>query len=88
LRTLTGHVARANPVGRSADGREALVIFQGANACISPSWYPTKATAGMAVPTFDDVVVHARGIVRAGVVTGLRGLKASLMADLVERGTR
>ena len=60
--TLRCHVARANPVWR--DHRldtEALVIFQGAQAYISPSWYETKKQSGEVVPTYNYAVVHASG---------------------------
>lgn len=45
--TLRGHVARANPIWReTSPGAEALVIFQGPDTYISPSWYPRSAHAG------------------------------------------
>ena len=63
--TLRGHVARANPVWRQASpGAEALVIFQGPDTYISPSWYPTKRTTGKVVPTWNYAVVHAHGVPR------------------------
>jgi transcriptional regulator len=60
--TLRGHVARANPVWRdhSAD-IDALVIFQGPQVYISPSWYVTKNQTGEVVPTYNYAVVHAYG---------------------------
>lgn len=59
---LQGHVARANPLWRevSPDG-EVLVIFQGPQHYISPSWYATKAETGKVVPTWNYAVVHAYG---------------------------
>jgi transcriptional regulator len=68
LGTLRAHVARANPVWRSMVGPSALpslVIFQGAEAYISPSWYPSKHADGKAVPTWNYAVVHVRGTPRA-----------------------
>jgi transcriptional regulator len=60
--TLTGHVARANPHGRHlASGVASLAIFQGADAYVSPSWYPSKHEHGKAVPTWNYVAVHAYG---------------------------
>lgn len=60
--TLVGHVARANPVWRSfSRDRDSLVIFQGVNSYITPSWYPSKREHGKAVPTWNYVVVHAYG---------------------------
>ena len=59
--TLLAHMARANPQWRDfADGREALVIFQGAHAYISPAWYETMPS----VPTWNYAVVHAYGVPR------------------------
>ena len=64
--TLRGHVARANPIWREyAAGSDALVIFQGPDSFISPSWYPTKRETGAVVPTWNYIVVHAHGRVRA-----------------------
>ena len=63
--TLHGHVARANPVWRDArTDAEALVIFQGADRYISPSWYASKQETQKAVPTWNYVVVHAHGPLR------------------------
>jgi transcriptional regulator len=60
--TLRGHVARSNPVWNDfLDMTEALVIFQGAETYISPSWYPTKLETGKVVPTWNYIVVHAYG---------------------------
>lgn len=64
--TLCGHVARANSVWKHFGGRvEALAIFQGPHAYITPSWYPSKETHGRAVPTWNYAVVHAYGAPRA-----------------------
>jgi transcriptional regulator len=64
--SLLGHVARANPLWRGINGEtEALVIFQGANSYISPSWYPSKQAHGKVVPTWNYAVVHAHGRIRA-----------------------
>ena len=60
--TLRGHVARANPMWRDLQtGFEALVIFHGPDAYISPSWYATKQESGKVVPTWNYAVVHAYG---------------------------
>ena len=40
---------------------EALVIFQGAQGYVTPSWYATKAETGKVVPTWNYLVVHAYG---------------------------
>ena len=58
---LRGHVARANPVWKSRRDGEALAIFLGPHAYVSPNWYPSKAETGKAVPTWNYITVHARG---------------------------
>jgi len=60
---LRGHVARANPVWKKAKG-QALAIFLGPHAYVSPNWYPSKAETGKAVPTWNYITVHARGHIR------------------------
>ena len=66
LGTLRGHVARANPVWReAATDVPSLVVFQGPDAYVSPSWYPSKAEHGKVVPTWNYVMVQARGRLRA-----------------------
>ena len=63
--TLLAHVARANPVWQElSEGAEVLVVFQGPQAYISPNWYASKAETGKAVPTWNYVMVQARGRVR------------------------
>ena len=65
LGTLRGHVARANPVWRTASRDvEALAIFQGPDHYVSPAWYPTKRETGKVVPTWNYAVVHAHGPLR------------------------
>ena len=62
---LEGHLARANPHHALArDGTEALVIFAGPDAYVTPNWYPGKATHGREVPTWNYVAVHAYGTLR------------------------
>lgn len=62
--TLRAHVARANPVWRDGAG-DALVLFQGPEIYVTPSWYPTKRESGKVVPTWNYVAVHAYGRLRA-----------------------
>jgi transcriptional regulator len=59
---LRGHVARANPVWKAGAG-EALAIFLGPHAYVSPNWYPSKAETGKVVPTWNYITVHARGAI-------------------------
>ncbi|WP_309384820.1 FMN-binding negative transcriptional regulator [Paludisphaera borealis] len=53
---LFGHMARANPQWRQAGG-EALAVFSGPHAYVSPTWYEEEGT----VPTWNYVAVHAYG---------------------------
>lgn len=58
---LLAHLARANP-HRSLTGEgEALVVFSGADAYVSPTWYPSKAVDGRQVPTWNYEAVHVYG---------------------------
>jgi transcriptional regulator len=60
--TLVGHLARYNPQWQvPADGADALVVFQGPHAYVSPSWYPGKREDPRQVPTWDYLAVEARG---------------------------
>lgn len=60
--TLRAHVAKANDqVAALQAGAETLVVFQGPEAYITPSWYPSKKEHGRVVPTWNYVVVQARG---------------------------
>ena len=63
--TLRGHVARANPLWRTAAGQPVLAVFTGPQAYVTPSWYPSKATTHQVVPTWNYTVVHAHGRLRA-----------------------
>ena len=58
---LYGHVARANPQWQSPPTAEAMAIFMGPDAYISPSWYANKPVDGKVVPTWNYVAVHAYG---------------------------
>jgi transcriptional regulator len=59
---LRAHVARANPLWKQ-DGAQALVLFQGPAAYVSPQCHGHEAGA-MVVPTWDYAVVHAHGTLR------------------------
>jgi transcriptional regulator len=62
LGQLRCHVARANPQWRDSDfAKPAIAMFMGADAYVSPSWYPSKREHGKAVPTWNYVTVCARG---------------------------
>lgn len=75
--TLRAHLARANPQCEDlADGQEALVIFQGPHAYVSPSSYETHPS----VPTWDYAVVHAYGVPRIVDAEALYGILSDLVA--------
>jgi transcriptional regulator len=57
--TLYGHLASINPHAKATG--EALAIFQGPEAYITPSWYATKRETEKVVPTWNYVAVHAAG---------------------------
>jgi len=60
--TLRGHLARANPQWKEMGaGKTALAILLGADAYISPAWYPTKKASGKVVPTWNYLAIHATG---------------------------
>lgn len=62
---LRGHVARANTQWRDFNSAvDALVVFQGSDTYITPSWYETKRETGKVVPTWNYVTVHAWGPMR------------------------
>ena len=63
LGTVLGHLARANPQWqRVKPGIEALAIFLGPDAYITPSWYETKRQNGKVVPTWNYLAIHAYGM--------------------------
>jgi transcriptional regulator len=60
---LYGHLARANPQWKLPATGEALVIFSGADAYVTPSWYASKREHGKVVPTWNYAAVHVYGVV-------------------------
>ncbi|WP_053150464.1 FMN-binding negative transcriptional regulator [Pseudomonas sp. P97.38] len=80
--SLYGHMARANPQWRDLEaGAEALVIFAGADAYVSPAFYPGKHEHGKVVPTWNYQAVHAYG--RAEVFSDAPRLR-KLVSDLTD----
>lgn len=74
---LRAHVARANPQWRElAATADCLVVFQGPQAYISPTLYPTKAESHQVVPTWNYATVHVWG--RAQVVEDARWLRRQI----------
>jgi transcriptional regulator len=63
---LRAHVARANALWSTArNDVDTLVVFQGPQGYVSPAWYPSKAEHGKVVPTWNYLMVQARGRLRA-----------------------
>jgi len=59
---LRAHVSKANPQWRHIqNGASVLVVFQGTDSYITPSWYASKAEHGKVVPTWNYAMVQARG---------------------------
>ena len=76
---LIGHIARANPQWRSlSQGGESVALFTGERHYISPEWYASTHEHGRTVPTYDYIVVEARGSVR--VVHELAELREFVIA--------
>src|SRR5260370_12360335 len=79
LGTLQAHMARASGQWRGlTEANEVLVVFQGANHYITPSWYETKRETGKVVPTWNYVMVQARG--RPRVIEDAVWLRAQIEA--------
>ena len=64
LGRLQTHLARANPQWQTLDGQPVLAVFQGPLGYVSPSLYETKKATGKVVPTWNYVMVQARGVAR------------------------
>src|ERR1700693_147951 len=63
---LKGHISRANPQWRDFGPTvDALAIFTGHQHYITPTWYPGTKEHGKEVPTWNYVVVHAYGPLKA-----------------------
>jgi transcriptional regulator len=77
--TLQAHMARANGQWRSLSAAsDVLVVFQGADHYITPGWYETKRETGKVVPTWNYVMVQARG--RPRVIEDAAWLRAQIEA--------
>ena len=60
--TLRLHLARANPQWKELQAiEECLVVFQGPQDYVTPSWYATKRETGKVVPTWNYATVHVWG---------------------------
>lgn len=64
-RRLIAHLAKANPqLAEIGEGADALVVFQGDDAYVTPNWYATKRETHKVVPTWNYVIVQVRGRAR------------------------
>lgn len=59
-RVAIGHIARANPQWKQGAGK-GLIVLSGAEAYVTPAWYPSKAEHGKTVPTWNYEAVHITG---------------------------
>ncbi|MEX0344661.1 MAG: FMN-binding negative transcriptional regulator [Rhizobiaceae bacterium] len=62
--TLRAHLSKANPHWRAIEANPdmpVLVVFQGPQAYVTPSWYETKRQTGKVVPTWNYAIVQIRG---------------------------
>ena len=85
--TLRGHLARANPHWKSlAETGKALVVFQGPYSYVTPSWYESKKEYGKVVPTWNYVIVQARGAVRIHEDTDWLRAHVGALSDAHEEG--
>lgn len=76
---LRAHLARGNrQLMALREGGEALVVFQGPESYVTPSWYPAKAEHGKVVPTWNFAMVQARG--KAQVIDDAEWLRAQVEA--------
>ena len=85
--TVYAHLARANRQWQDlAQGAEALLVFPGADAYVSPGYYPSKADNPTVVPTWNYQAVHAYGV--ADVIHDAEPLLAivSRLTDRHEHG--
>ena len=81
---LRAHMARANPHWRrlAGEGCDVLVVFQGPQAYVTPSWYAAKREHGKVVPTWNYLTVQVRG---RAVVTDATDWLAGQTAALTDR---
>lgn len=82
---LHGHLARANTQWNTPTLGEALVIFSGPDAYVTPSWYAAKREHGKVVPTWNYSAVHAYGPVEFFTDEGRLLEVVSRLTDLHEQ---
>jgi len=84
--TLKAHLARANSQWQDVDpAQEALVVFQGPETYITPSWYAAKREHGKVVPTWNYAIVQAYGRMRIVEDPAWLLQQIAAMTDVQER---
>jgi transcriptional regulator len=85
LGTLRGHLARGNTQWKDLlPDINALVIFQGPDVYVTPSWYETKRETGKVVPTWNYATVQARGKLRVMDDAGWLAAQISALTNQME----
>lgn len=84
---LVAHAARGNPVWRLGEARaEVLLVFAGADAYVSPSFYPGKADHHRVVPTYNYAAVHVRGELSCSHDKATKLRTVELLTERMEAG--
>ena len=79
---LRAHLARSNPQWTHIrDGASVLVVFQGDEAYVTPSWYASKQAHGKVVPTWNYAMVQVRGAASAHEDAGWLGAQIAALTD-------
>ena len=62
---IISHVAKANRIWSLLEHHPAAtLVFSGASAYVSPSFYPSKSTTHEVVPTWNYAAIHLRGVIQ------------------------
>lgn len=81
--TLVGHLARPNAVWRHPG--DALAVFTGVDAYVSPRWYEGKPIDGKVVPTWNYTTAHVHGRLVVHDDTAWVGDVVRLLTDTFEQ---
>lgn len=83
---LRCHLARPNPQWQAIEnGAEVLAVFQGEGAYVTPSWYATKKESGKVVPTWNYMIVQAKGLATTHHDAAWLRAQIDLMTDAQEK---
>lgn len=84
---LRAHLSKANEQWRHvSDGAEVLVVFQGLDTYVTPSWYAAKSEHGKVVPTWNYAMVQARGSARVHEGSDWLRPQVDELTDTLEAG--